>query len=375
MRVALVSFAFGEQCVPLATALSRHVEVSLLLPRAVVEPHLKMVGDRVHLEPFDHPRLRQVPAQLRLCRRLIRTLERLDPDVVHLQHGHLWLNLHLRLLRGRPLVVSIHDPRFHVGDRESRRTPQRVADIGYRRADKVITHTERMKEIVVAHCGIPSERVHVVPLHGVGGGPEADGSESPEPMEADPRPTVLFFGRIWAYKGLEYLIRAQPLISEHVPDARFVIAGRGEDFSRYRRMMRDPGGFEVHNEYVSEEERARLFERATVVVLPYVEATQSAVITVAYAHGRPVVATDVGGLPEQVDDGVTGYLVPPADDQALAEAVVRILRDPGLAERLGAAARRKAELEWSPDLAAERTLAVYRIAAGVAPATRPVRAS
>ncbi|MCA1703986.1 MAG: glycosyltransferase family 4 protein [Actinobacteria bacterium] len=172
--------------------------------------------------------------------------------------------------------------------------------------------------------------------------------------------TILFFGRIWAYKGLEYLIRAQPLISARVPSVKIVIAGEGEDMEKYRRMMTDPSRFEIHNEYVSVEKRAELFRRASVVVLPYVDATQSGVIPVAYTYEKPVVATDVGALSSQVDHERTGFLVRPRDPAALAERVVELLQDARLRRRLGANAREKLRQEWSAPVVAERTLEVYQ---------------
>jgi glycosyltransferase involved in cell wall biosynthesis len=101
-----------------------------------------------------------------------------------------------------------------------------------------------------------------------------------------------------------------------------------------------------------------------VVVLPYVEATQSGVIPVAYSFGKPVVATTVGGLPAQVDDGKTGYLVPPRDERALADAVVRLLCNRDLRRQLGANGKRKVTAECSPEIVARNTLAVYQLAAG-----------
>jgi glycosyltransferase involved in cell wall biosynthesis len=171
---------------------------------------------------------------------------------------------------------------------------------------------------------------------------------------------ILFFGRIWEYKGLEYLIRAEPLISARVPDVRIVIAGQGEDFSRYTRMMVHPDRFIIHNEYISEERAAEYFRSASVVVLPYIEASQSGVIPLAYSAAKPVVATTVGGLPEMVEDGHTGYLVAPRDSAQLAEAITRLLLDKQLRRQIGANGKRKIEAECSPYLVAQKTLDVYR---------------
>jgi len=96
-----------------------------------------------------------------------------------------------------------------------------------------------------------------------------------------------------------------------------------------------------------------------MVVLPYIEASQSGVIPVAYTFAKPVIATTVGGLPEMVDDGQTGYLVPPRDERALANAVVRLLQDQTLRRRMGANGKLKVETECSPDQVAQQTSAIY----------------
>ena len=75
-------------------------------------------------------------------------------------------------------------------------------------------------------------------------------------------------------KAWSYLIRAEPRIAAQVPNAKIIIAGRGEDFTRYRQMMVHPDKFIVYNEYVSHERATELFRRASVVVLPYIDATQ-----------------------------------------------------------------------------------------------------
>jgi glycosyltransferase involved in cell wall biosynthesis len=190
------------------------------------------------------------------------------------------------------------------------------------------------------------------------------GQQLSSPMVEEDEHLILFFGRIWEYKGLEYLIRAEPLISARVPDVRIMIAGQGEDFSRYARMMVHPEHFTVHNEFISEERTAEYFGRASVVVLPYVEASQSGVIPLAYSAAKPVVATTVGGLPEMVEHGRTGYLVAPRDAANLAEALVRLLLDRGLRRQMGANAKHKIELECSTEVIARETIEVYRRAVG-----------
>jgi glycosyltransferase involved in cell wall biosynthesis len=353
VRVALVSFDFGEYSIRLASALSRLATVLLLLPQQVAAPYLSELDPQVRFQAFDKPRLRHPRRQLLLGRELIRQIKSFAPDVVHLQHGHLWFNAFLPFLRRYPLVVTAHDARHHIGDRISQKTPQAIVDFGFRRASRLIVHARPVKEIVVRECGLSPEIVEVVPHISLGSVPAV-----PPPL--DQEPTILFFGRIWEYKGLEYLIRAEPLITAEVPNAKLVIAGEGEDFDRYRRLMVHPERFVVHNEYVSDDRRATLFQQAAVVALPYIEASQSGVLPLAYMHMKPVVATTVGGLPEMIEDGRTGYLVPPRDEHALASAVLRLLRDDDLRRRFGLAGRRKLDAECAPADVARHTFAVYR---------------
>lgn len=352
MKVAFLSYNFGEYCIRLASALAQEAQVCLLLPHQLAAPHLPKLDQAVNFQPFNQPRLRQPLQQMRMIYTVLQHIRNFDPDVIHLQEGHLWFNLALPWLGWYPLVLTIHDPRHHAGDRESQKTPQWIMDFGYHRANQVIVHGEQLKQAVVDRLFISSEIVHVIPHIALG-----DDTAHNQVQEDDH--LILFFGRIWEYKGLEYLIRAEPLITAQVPEARIMIAGQGEDFARYQRMMVHPEHFIVYNEYVSDDKRAELFRRASIVALPYIDGSQSGVIPIAYTFAKPVVATAVGSLPEMVDHGRTGYLVAPHDEGALADAIVRLLRDKELRRQLGANGKRKIDTECSPGAVAHRTLAVY----------------
>jgi glycosyltransferase involved in cell wall biosynthesis len=359
MRVALLSYDFGEYCVRLANALAKRADVLLLLSHDQAEGVAGLVEEGVRFVPFVKPRLRQPLRQLRTLARLRRELAAFRPDVVHLQQGHLWGNLLLPTLRV-PLVLTVHDVEHHPGDRASARTPQRVLHAGFRRAGRLVVHAERLREALRERLAVAEERIDVIPHIAIG----ADPSTGEGAAVGEEPGTVLFFGRLWPYKGLEYLIRAEPAISAACPNARIVIAGRGEPFARYARMMVHPERFEVHDRFVSDEERATLFARSSVVVLPYLEASQSGVVPVAQRAGKPVVATTVGGLPEAIDDGETGLLVPPGDDAALAEAIVMLLRDDALRRRMGEEGRRRLEARAGGEAVADATLQTYRRALG-----------
>lgn len=361
-RVALISHDFGEYIIRLASALAEHAEVLLAAPEPIIQPHLGKLNHAVRLFSFRNPRLRQPIKQLATIRELFREIREFAPDVIHYQGTHFWFDLALPFLGRYPLVFTIHDFQPHPGDRLSQKTPLCVEMFARRQADELIVHSRQVRDLVVR--GIPGrgDRISIIPHIQIG--------EEPGPSDAQEEENlVLFFGRIWEYKGLEYLIRAEPLISSRVPGVRILIAGQGEDFSRYARMMTHPERFMVHNEYIPERQASEYFRRASVVALPYIEASQSGVIPFAYSAGKPVVATKVGGLPEMVEHGQTGYLVPPRNTRELADSITRLLLDAPLRHRMGANAKRKIEMECSPRAIAQKTLQAYRRAADRFPAS------
>jgi glycosyltransferase involved in cell wall biosynthesis len=353
LRVVLISFDFREYCIRLANALSANADVLLFLPQVTVGSATARPNDNVRLYSFVKARIRQPLRQFRTIRAILRAIKDFSPDVVHYQGVHLWFDLTLPLLRCYPLVFTIHDFRPHPGDQPLQQTPFFIEMFARRRADQIIVHTRHTQELITRELNCDGHNISTIPHIQIG--EEFGSSAVPEEEHL-----ILFFGRIWEYKGLEYLIRAEPLISARVPGVRILIAGRGEDFSRYSRMMANPNRFIVHNEFISDERAAEYFQRASIVVLPYIEASQSGVIPMAYSAGKPVVATTVGGLPEMVEHGRTGYLVAPRDETQLADAVVALLLDTPLRRQMGANGKRKIETECSPQVIARRTIDVYR---------------
>ncbi len=140
------------------------------------------------------------------------------------------------------------------------------------------------------------------------------------------RPVVLFFGYVREYKGLKYLLEAMPAVFKKVDVELLIVGEFYDDRDRYERLidsLRIRERVTVVAEHVPDGDVGRYFGAADLVVLPYVSATQSGITQIAFAFGLPVVSTNVGGLPEVVADGKTGYIVNPRDPEALAQAIVR----------------------------------------------------
>lgn len=140
-------------------------------------------------------------------------------------------------------------------------------------------------------------------------------------------PMLLFFGFVRKYKGLSYLLEAMPQILSKIPETQLWVVGDfGEDREEYVQLIRERGiedNIRLVEGYIPDKEVEKYFAASDLVVLPYVSATQSGIIQIAYGFEKPVIATMVGGLPDVVKDGSTGYLVPAGNSQAIAEKVVR----------------------------------------------------
>ncbi len=141
-------------------------------------------------------------------------------------------------------------------------------------------------------------------------------------------PVLLFFGFVRPYKGLEYLIQALRIVRKE-RDARVLVVGEFWTSLEYYQHFAHEFGVEDSivwvDRYVPDEDLGAYFGLASVVVLPYVSATQSAVVQLAFGFGKPVITTRVGGLQEVVKDGHNGLVVPPQDEEALAAAILRFL--------------------------------------------------
>lgn len=219
-----------------------------------------------------------------------------------------------------------------------------------RRGDGFIVHSEQDRYRLLAL--LPEARV--LKAHHPTYAELADQSEDGQSAALRERlgltgdcPTLLFFGFVRPYKGLEYLIQALPLVLKQMP-ARLLVVGEFWSspafYERYAREFGVEGAITFVNRYVPNEELRPYFDLSDVVVLPYISATQSGVVQLAFGFGKPVITTRVGGLHEAVEDGVTGLIVPPQDERALAEAIMRYFREE-LGPKLSENVRRSAEAQ------------------------------
>lgn len=160
---------------------------------------------------------------------------------------------------------------------------------------------------------------------------------------------LLFFGYVRAYKGLDVMLHAMKNIVERMPVKLLVVGEFYDDKEKYMKLV-DELGLQKHvtviSDYVPNDRVGLYFSASDVVMLPYISATQSGIAQIAYNFNKPVIATNVGGLAEVVHDGVTGFVVPPNNPAALAEAVVRYFSERREEEFAAHVAEAKRKYSW-----------------------------
>lgn len=156
-------------------------------------------------------------------------------------------------------------------------------------------------------------------------------AKSPHPSPSES--FILFSGKISKYKGLDYLLPAMKRVHDKHPNVKLVVAGKGDfhfDTSEYQKL----NYIEFRHYFVSQEELIDLIRNSMFIVCPYTDATQSGVVMSAFAFDKPAIVTNVGGLPEMVDNGRYGLIVDKKSVDDLADGINRLLDDNGLLNSL-----------------------------------------
>lgn len=287
------------------------------------------------------------------------------PDVIHWHELKIYSieYMLLKYLKKRniKLVLSAHD----VLHPEKQVITPYLKKL-YHTFDQLIAHTEDSRNILQNVFQVVPEKIQVIPhgeYSGIAQGMEKQKAKNQ--LGISPHAfVILFFGYIRPYKGLDILLKAFGEVRKKIRDAVLLIAGEAkEPFQKYEKLMEHLGishAVKSFIGYVPLEQVPVYFSSADIVVLPYRHIYQSGVVHLAFGFQKPVIVTRVGGLPETVEHGKTGFVVSPEDPQALANAIVEAFSDPLRLEEMGRRGYEKSQegLSWSR--IAERTIGVYR---------------
>ena len=215
-----------------------------------------------------------------------------------------------------------------------------------RTADRVIVTSEHSRGVVGEAYGVPDGRIAVVPE----GIDLSAWSDLPEPGSRADRPVILNVARQYPRKNTATLLRALPIVRDEVPDARLRVVGGGPELPALRALARElelGGAVRFLGPLEDAGELRREYASASVFCLPSLQEGFGIVFLEAMAAGLPVVAGRAGAVPEVVPDGEVGRLVPPRDAEALAGALVRLLRDSERRRQMGRRGRRRVrDFDW-----------------------------
>jgi D-inositol-3-phosphate glycosyltransferase len=271
--------------------------------------------------------------------RLIRYAVNAKPKIFHI----LWNNkfelfdrtllIVFYKLLGKKIILTVHN--VNAGRRDSKDTylNRLTLRFQYRLSDHIFVHTKKMKSELMEEFGVQQTRVTVIPFGINNSVPNTSLTSSEARQKLGIRPdekTILFFGNINPYKGLEYIVAAfQQVVSRDV-ECRLFIVGRPNNCESYWASVREASRAEVEKgritiraDYVPDEETEIYFKAADVFVLPYRHVYQSGVLFLGYSFGLPVIAANVGALKDEIVEGKTGFVFKPEDPIDLAAAIER----------------------------------------------------
>ena len=378
MRIVFIcSTGTSEYWINLANAISKKCDLHLFLPSSLRNPKMSLYLEEsvnVHyFKKFKFFDVRNIFSLLRLCRQILK----LGPSLVHLPGGiPFGLPMIYPLMKMKcPLVITIHEPVPRI-------TPLKYIDfdanvvvqspyspleslyerlllqIHMRTASAVIVAGKSVEREATQYWKSRKYRIFTVPF-----GAYVHYTKLIKLPVKEEETTVLFFGTMRPGKGLGYLIKAEPAISRKIKDLKIIIAGRGSATARgiYRGMIRNSQHFEIYDHFLEDEQLCELFQRASIVVLPYYgPQSQSGVVFTAYAFLKPVVITNVGSLPEAVTHGETGLVIPQHSVEALSNAIITLLKDENTRERMKQNIHKRISSEQSWNTIAESMLVLYQ---------------
>jgi glycosyltransferase involved in cell wall biosynthesis len=303
--------------------------------------------------------------ELEWSRSIRRAVQRL-PSAPDLIEGCETGNLFLRAL-GIPFIVRLHGESYvfrkHTGlpIYLDLRLARRLEFRFLRQAHAVSSPSAAQAREIAADLNWQPERIRVIPNPVAAHFVQQGAACAPERQS----PEVLYVGRLELRKGIVTLLQSVPHVTHNLPEVRYTVIGRLHNSLKAEQLSAQIAATGAQENialigHVAWRDMASWYKRAALFVLPSFYETFGIACLEAMCFSLPVIATRVGGLPEVVEDGITGILVPPNDPQMLAEATLSLLRDPERRKRMGERGREKVLAEFTAERVADLSEAFYQ---------------
>ncbi|MEA4882520.1 MAG: glycogen synthase [Clostridia bacterium] len=325
---------------------------------------VKSYGPWIEMSRGSDPRLQKVLDPMSVDLAMVK-----DPIQSDIVHCHTWYTFFAgylaKVLYGKKLITTVHSleplrPWKEEQLGRGRQLSSWMERIGLDNSDCVIAVSKGMRDDIIEHSGVSPERIAVV--HNGIDLSQYRPTQDASALEAYGvrQPYVLFVGRISRQKGIMHLLDAMPMVRQGVS---LVLCAGAPDTQELQdeleARVRQMDNVVWINRMVPKEHVIQLYSHASVFACPSVYEPFGIINLEAMACNIPVVASEVGGIPEVVIDGETGFTVPPGDPAALAAALNQILSSGELAGRFGAAGRKRVEETFSWDAIAKQTVKLY----------------
>ena len=282
---------------------------------------------------------RKVGRVLRYYARLIAYAATAKPRIFHILWNNRfeWLDrtavmLYYRML-GKKVMLTLHNVNARRRDGNDSFMNRLTLRSQYRLANHIFLHTEKMKQELMEEFGVPESRITVIPFGINNSVANTDLTCEEARLRLgirDREKSILFYGNIAPYKGLEHLATAFANIAARDSGYRLIIAGRPKNCDAYWAEIQElirpyvsDGRIVLRAEFIPDDETEVYFKAADVAVLPYTHIYQSGVLFLAYSFGLPVLVSDVGSLKEDVDEGKTGFVFAPESSSSLVTGIER----------------------------------------------------
>lgn len=274
-------------------------------------------------------------SDFKLLKQEISLIRKFNPDVIQHVAWPFFTDIPLSFVFRKKFVITIHDPLPH--ELNSHAKKMRILRLATNWVNShYILLNDTQTEGFMSYYHVSNKKIHFASIGNV----EVMRLFGKEIKDA-PK-TILFYGRISKYKGVEYLLKSFELIKSKYPDVKLIIAGSGKfhfDISPYK----DDRQIEFINRFITLEEMGSLIKNCLFAVCPYISATQSGVVASIHALNKPVIVTNVGGLPKMVEDRKTGIIIPPCDEVVLSQSMDELLSNPSIIQDMVKNIRQSAE--------------------------------
>lgn len=318
-----------------------------------------------------HAKLRQIFKAMEYVLNLIYLTVKfliIPPKIVHIEWLPLLMKSNIELfiikiwkLFKIKIIYTVHNVLPHDTGERYKNQYKKIYSI----ADLLICHVAKSKEELINNFGILNKKIYIVPH-----GPmfheytKISKKDACCKLDIDFKPSVLFFGIIRPYKGIEYLLSAWKHVKEKMPEARLIIAGNGD--KKYIGLIKEliyklniSDVVITKFEFIPTEKVALYHNASDIVIFPYKHIDQSGALFTAMALGKPIIATNVGGFKETIDNGKSGFLVNYGDEKSLSEFICKLLNDDESRKSMGEYNLKLINEKYSWDIIADKMLNIY----------------